>query len=86
MHQRINITLPKETIRMIDRIAMKGNRSALIDQAIRAYVRSVGRKNLKKLLTEGARVRAERDLAIVEAWSSLSAPSTSGRSSSASGV
>ena len=71
MHQRINITLPKETIRMIDRIAMKGNRSALIDRAIRAYVRSVGRKNLKKLLSEGARVRAERDLAIVEEWSSL---------------
>jgi CopG family transcriptional regulator / antitoxin EndoAI len=71
MHQRINITLPKDTIQMIDRIAAKGNRSAFIDKAVRDYIRSVGRKNLKKMLKEGALARAERDLSIVEEWSSI---------------
>ena len=71
MHQRINITLPKETIQLIDRIARKGKRSVIIDQAIRHYVRSVGRKTLRELIKEGAISRAERDLAIAEEWCML---------------
>ena len=68
MYQRINITLPTETIRLIDRIARKGNRSVMIDKAIRHYVRSVGRKTLREQIKEGAIARAERDLAIAEEW------------------
>ncbi len=71
MHQRINITLPKETIQLIDRIARKGKRSVIIDQAIRHYVRSVGRKTLREQIKEGAISRAERDLAIAEEWCML---------------
>jgi metal-responsive CopG/Arc/MetJ family transcriptional regulator len=42
MHQRINITLPEKTIRLIDRVAQ--NRSRFIDQAVKHYIRSRSKK------------------------------------------
>jgi metal-responsive CopG/Arc/MetJ family transcriptional regulator len=71
MHQRINITLPKETIQMIDRIAKKGNRSALIDKAVRNFIESVGRSNLAERLKKVDPMRAARDLRIAEEWFDL---------------
>jgi CopG family transcriptional regulator/antitoxin EndoAI len=70
LHRRINITLPEETIRLIDRVARKGDRSFLISEAVRHYVASVGKARLRRLLKEGALRHAERDLTIVEDWSS----------------
>lgn len=71
MHRRINITLPEETVRLIDRVAEKGNRSRVIDAAIRRYVEDVGRENLRKQVEAGAIARAERDMAITEGWFAL---------------
>ena len=71
LHRRINITLPEETIRLIDRVARKGDRSFLISEAVRHYVASIGKARLRRLLKEGALRHAERDLKIVEEWSSL---------------
>ena len=71
LHRRINITLPEETIRLIDRVARKGDRSFLISQAVRHYVASVGKARLRRLLKEGALRHAERDLTIAEDWSSM---------------
>jgi CopG family transcriptional regulator/antitoxin EndoAI len=68
MYQRINITLPEETVGLIDRVTKKGNRSQFIDQAIKHYVDAVGKANLKKQLKEGAIKRAERDLRLAEEW------------------
>lgn len=68
MHRRLNITLPEETVRLIDRVAKKGNRSRLISDAVRRYVRELGRANLRKRLKEGARRRAARDRALAEDW------------------
>lgn len=68
MHRRVNITLPEETIRLIDRSANHGNRSRFIDEAVRHFVRSHGRTQLRRLLEEGAERRAARDLAIAEEW------------------
>jgi CopG family transcriptional regulator / antitoxin EndoAI len=31
MHRRLNITLPEETVRLLDRVAKSGDRSRLID-------------------------------------------------------
>jgi CopG family transcriptional regulator / antitoxin EndoAI len=73
MHQRLNITLPEETVRLIDRVAKSGNRSRLIDQAVREFLRQKQRVSLRKQLEEGARRRAKRDLALSEEWSSLEA-------------
>jgi CopG family transcriptional regulator/antitoxin EndoAI len=71
MHQRINITLPEETIDLIDRVTNKQNRSGFIDQAVRYYVDAIGSANLRKRLKEGAIRRAERDLRLAEEWFSL---------------
>lgn len=68
MRRRINITLPEETVRLVDRVAEKGNRSQLIDLAVTHYVASVGRASLRKRLKEGAEARARRDMQLVEDW------------------
>ncbi len=71
MHRRINITLPEETVRLIDRVAKKGDRSYLISEAVKRYVASVGKARVRRLVEEGARRHADRDLKLVEEWRSL---------------
>ena len=68
MHRRINVTLPEETVKLIDRVSQKGDRSRLIDHAIRRYIREAGRANLRKRLKEGALRRAPRDQKLAEEW------------------
>lgn len=71
VHRRLNVTLPEETVRIVDRLAGKRNRSRLIDLAVKHYVESVGRANLRKRLKEGAMRRAERDLRLAGGWFAL---------------
>ena len=71
MHQRVNITLPEETLRLIDRVANKGDRSRFIDSAVRFYADALGRAKLKKRLKEGAIQRAQRDLHLAQEWPAL---------------
>jgi len=68
MHKRVNVTLPEETSRLIDRSANHGNRSRFIDEAVKCFVRDHGRTELRRLLEEGAERRAARDLAVAEEW------------------
>ena len=68
MYRRINITLPERTLRLIDRAAEKGNRSRLIEAAVKHYIEAIGRANLRKRLREGALRRAERDLQLAREW------------------
>ena len=68
MHQRINITLPEDTLRLLDRTVTAVSRSRFIDQAIKHYVQTQSKKRLRTLLKEGAIARAERDLAVAEEW------------------
>ena len=67
-HRRINITLPQKTVELIDRVSKKGNRSRLIDEAVRDYLTKTSRAVLRKRLKEGAIRDAEQDLAIAEEW------------------
>ena len=71
LHRRVNITLPPETLQLIDRVGKRANRSRFIDEAVRHYVATRGKANLKKRLKEGARRRADRDLALAEDWFDL---------------
>ena len=71
MHRRINISLPEETLALINRVAKLGDRSRFIDEAIKHYVQEVGRSKLRKQLQEGALRRAKRDLALAEEWFGL---------------
>jgi CopG family transcriptional regulator/antitoxin EndoAI len=68
MHKRVNITLPEETLELIDRVTEHGDRSRFIDEAVRYYVEQIGRTNLRKQLKEGAIRRAQRDLGLAEEW------------------
>lgn len=65
MGKRINVVLSDQTLAVLDRIALKGNRSRLIDQAVRYYVGSRSRQALRERLKEGylANVRLNLDLA-----------------------
>lgn len=65
---RINVTLPKETVHLLNKISEKGGRSRLIDSAVRFYVNEIGKMNIKKNLREGAIKRKERDLSLSEDW------------------
>ncbi|OGG63260.1 hypothetical protein A3C21_03890 [Candidatus Kaiserbacteria bacterium RIFCSPHIGHO2_02_FULL_59_21] len=67
-YERVNVTLPRDTLRLIDRVTRKKNRSGFVDRAVRFYVEKTGSANLKKELRAGARARAERDCTIAEEW------------------
>lgn len=43
MSRRLNISLPDETVRLLDRVAAKGERSQVIAEAVTKYVVEVGK-------------------------------------------
>jgi CopG family transcriptional regulator/antitoxin EndoAI len=67
-YARLNITLPRETVGLLDRLTSKANRSRFIDEAIRERIVSVGRTRLRKQLQQGYAARAARDLRMVDEW------------------
>jgi metal-responsive CopG/Arc/MetJ family transcriptional regulator len=68
MHRRLNITLPEETVALIDSVAKAGDRSRLINEAVRLYIKTFATQNLRRRMREGARARADRDIAIALEW------------------
>ena len=68
VHRRINITLPEETVRLMDRVAPKGDRSRLIALAVTRFVQASSQASVRKKLREGALRRATRDLALAREW------------------
>lgn len=76
MNRRLNITLPEETIRMLDRVAPRGRRSRLIDEAVTRFIGERGRENLRKQLALGAAARSERDREMAEEWFTLADPAS----------
>jgi CopG family transcriptional regulator/antitoxin EndoAI len=68
MNRRLNISLPEETIRLLDRVAPKGERSHVIAEAVTEYVTRAGKTRLRKLMKERAVKHADRDLGIAEEW------------------
>jgi CopG family transcriptional regulator/antitoxin EndoAI len=68
MSKRVNIVLPDETLKVLDRVAGKGDRSRFISEAVLHYVRTRSAGNLRKRLKQGALANAELDLEIAEEW------------------
>jgi len=68
MNKRLNITLPEETVRLMDRVAGRGRRSSLIDRAVRRYVKEETRANVRKQLAASYKVNAELDLQLAADW------------------
>lgn len=71
MYQRINITLPTNTVKLLDRVTLKGDRSRIIDEAVRMYITHIGKANLRKRLKEGAIANNNRDQEIASEWFAL---------------
>ena len=67
-NKRINVILPTATVAVLDRVAARGNRSALIDRAIRHYVQTQSQQNLRQRLKQEALANAERDLQMAAEW------------------
>ncbi len=71
LNRRLNITLPERTLRMIDHIAVHGDRSKFIDAAVKHYIDTIGLAQPKKRLKDGAIQRTDRDLAFAADWFTL---------------
>jgi len=65
--KRVNITLPPETLELINRVS-KDNRSEFINTAVRLYANRLERARLKQRLKEAYLERAKEDLAIAKEW------------------
>ena len=68
MSKRINIMLPDQTVKVLDRVAPKGDRSRFISQAVLHYVDTQSRSNLRERLKQGALANAKLDLEIAQEW------------------
>jgi CopG family transcriptional regulator/antitoxin EndoAI len=68
MNKRINITLPEQTVRLLDKIIDKGDRSKFIYRAISRYIKEQTKANIRKQLIEGYEANAEFDLKLAEEW------------------
>ena len=77
--KRVNITLATDTLRLLDRVAPKGDRSRLIDQAVRSYISAKSRTALRELLKEGAEARSQRDLGLAAEWFGVDSETWPGR-------
>lgn len=60
--------LPKETIRLLDKVSPRGGRSRFLDEAVRFYVQETARTNLRARLREGAIKKAGRNLRMAAEW------------------
>ncbi|NER36974.1 MAG: hypothetical protein F6J93_23895 [Oscillatoria sp. SIO1A7] len=68
MHRQIEVTLPEETLQLLEGVMPKGDRNAFINEAVKFYIAEKNKANLRDQLKEGAIRRAQRDLAIAEEW------------------
>lgn len=72
-YERINITLPRATLGLLERVTSRGNRSRFINEAIQRLAKGRSRAELRKLLEEDGRVNKERDLAVHAEWAAADA-------------
>ena len=68
MNKRINVILQEATVSVLDKVAPKGSRSSVIDRAIKHYIQSQSRQNLRQLLMQEAQVNDQRDLQMAAEW------------------
>ena len=71
MYRRINITLPEETIQLIDGVVPTRDRSHFINEALKYYIAQTQKNQLKQQLKQKAIRRAEWDLNFAQDWLSL---------------
>ena len=70
MQRRINISLSEEAVKLLDRLAPKGDRSRYIEDLVRRSAHD--RTALRARLKEGYIKRAQRDREVAAEWDPLS--------------
>ena len=68
---RLNITLPQQTVTLIDRVWPKssfGSRSAFINEASQWFAQHIQEKGVRKVLQSGYRASSQRDIELVSEW------------------
>lgn len=70
MNKRLTISLPEQTVRLLNRLAGRGQRSRLIDRALRRYVKLKleTRVNLRKQLADSYAVNAAFHRRLAKNW------------------
>ena len=68
MARRINVILPEDTLRTIDRIVKPGGRSRFIHRAIQHYVKTASPEALREQLKQAALRDRDIDLEVAEDW------------------
>lgn len=66
MQRRINVSLSEEAVRLLDRMAPKGDRSRFLDDLVKRTARD--REAIRARLKEGYLRRAERDRDEAAEW------------------
>ena len=66
--RRVNVILPVATINQLDEASEQGERSQLIDRAVRWYLREAARSKLHRDLKAGAEASGRRDLKMSRDW------------------
>ena len=69
MQRRINVSLSEEAVRLLDRMAPKGDRSRFLDELVKRTARD--RATLRGRLKEGYLKRAQRDSEVAADWDPL---------------
>ena len=73
--QRLQVTLPKSTVQMIDDFTKAGkfdSRSGFLNQAAKRYAIRLKKAQVKRALKAGYLARAERDKQLSESWDVVS--------------
>ena len=71
LNKRINVILPKETISLLAEHASKGERSHLIDLALRRYLSEDYRAKFRQDLADGYRRNSKNNIELAEVWKPL---------------
>lgn len=67
-YERVNITLPAQTLKRLRLASQERNRSRFIAEAIEFYLKEKQRTTFRGLLRTGAKQRATRDRGLAEEW------------------
>ena len=70
MQRRINVSLSEQAVRLLDRMAPKGDRSRFLDDLVKRTARD--REAIRARLKEGYLKRAERDRNEAAEWDPVS--------------
>ena len=68
---RLNVILPRDLVDSLNQIAGPRNRSRMISESIREYIRQRNKTELEKRLEEGYRVSAAENIAMTKEFEAV---------------